>query len=174
MENAALAVTAAESLSRRGCRIGASDIITGISEVRWPARMQVLQRSPLVIIDGAHNAYSMNTLIASLRGYFTFARAVVIFGCSRDKDIAGMAAELKGFADHVILATSSHARAAGTDELARIFSACGLEAVTGGSTAEAVALAKGMAGKEDLILATGSLFVAAEAGRTFQDSGKTV
>ncbi len=162
LENAALAIAALEVLKAKGAKISYADMRRGIERVKWPARLQVLRRHPLVIADGAHNAYSIRKIIEAIRKHFTFGRAVVIFGASLDKDISGMAREMHGFADQVILARSSHERAAKIDDLLPIFSQAGLAVRTARDPAQALQAALVQAGRNDLILATGSLFLAAD------------
>ena len=121
MENAALSIVALEVLQQQGINIKCTDIVRGFSEVKWPARMQVLKTSPLLIVDGAHNSYSIGKIIESINKHVSYKKAVVIFGCSGDKDVQGMAAELAGFADGVIITGSSHPRAAGINKLIPAF-----------------------------------------------------
>ncbi|MBC8477833.1 MAG: bifunctional folylpolyglutamate synthase/dihydrofolate synthase, partial [Dehalococcoidia bacterium] len=122
LENAATAITAAETLAGRGAVITAEAITSGIAGVNWPGRLQVLRRKPWVIVDGAHNGDSVRRLVTALRQYFTFEKAVVIFGASSDKNIAAMVAELKTFPDRVIVTSSHHPRAVAVEQLVEEFS----------------------------------------------------
>jgi dihydrofolate synthase / folylpolyglutamate synthase len=174
MENAALAIAAIETLQRQGVNITYKDIIRGVSRVKWPARMQILGLSPLIIIDGAHNAYSIRRVVESIRKHFVYTRAYVIFGSSNDKDIAGMAGELEGFADRLILTSSRHARAAPVDNLHKLLGNSKLNISREPDAGKSLSAALSMAGKGDLILATGSLFLAAEIQMAFTETGKFV
>ena len=167
MENAALAIAAIEVLEENGTEIDRTHIVRGLSNVKWPARLQVLNHAPLLIIDGAHNPYSIKKVIESIKKYFHYKRTSVIFGSSQDKDIEGMANELSGFADHVILASSPHPRAATTDYLTAIFQKSGMQTIVAGTMGEALSCALTDSGKDDLILATGSLFLAAAIQKEF-------
>jgi dihydrofolate synthase/folylpolyglutamate synthase len=172
MENASLAIAAIEVLRQQGATITDKDILLGLSRVRWPARMQILRISPLVIIDGAHNAYSIKRLIESIRKHFTYSRAYVIFGSSGDKDIIGMGSELEGFADCVILTTSHHARAAPVNYLKKLLKSSNLNISHEFDAVKSLSAALSIAREGDLILATGSLFLAAEIQMAFTESGK--
>ena len=174
MENASLAIAAIEMLQQQGAAITYKDISLGLGRVRWPARMQILGLSPLVIIDGAHNAYSVKRLVESIRKYFTYSQAYVIFGSSIDKDITGMGNELEGFADRVILTSSHHARAASVDYLLKQLKNIDLEISRGLNAVKSLSAALSMASEGDIILATGSLFLAAEIQTAFTESGKFV
>jgi dihydrofolate synthase/folylpolyglutamate synthase len=174
MENAALAIAAIESLEKTGTKIDCTHIVRGLSNVKWPARLQVLNRTPLLIIDGAHNPYSVNKVIESIKKYFHYKRTFVIFGCSQDKDIEGMAKELSGFADQVILTSSPHPRAATTDYLIPIFQKSGMQVRVTGIVEEALSYALSESGKDDLVLATGSLFLAAAIQKEFNKRSKFI
>jgi len=169
LENACLAVAAAEVLRQRGAGITRDHIVQGMGSVKWPARLQILKKSPLLVIDGAHNANSMNALIGSVRKYFPYNKLRVIFGSSGDKDINGMAGALAGLAGNVIITSSGHPRAASAEQLARIFRQHGISADIKPDVREALSAALAASGDDDLVLATGSLFIAAEIGKAFKE-----
>ena len=65
LENAAAAVTAAETLAALGYDVPKAAIEAGVREVRWPGRFQVFERDgKTIVVDGAHNPYSMRRLVA--------------------------------------------------------------------------------------------------------------
>lgn len=164
LENAATAVAAAETLAEAGHEVDKESIIQGIRDVRWPARLEVLSREgPLVVVDGAHNPYSMKRLVEAIRRYFKFRRAIVIFGALGGHSAQGMVAELAQLSPLVLVARSRHPRAASSDIISRVVEDQGLPvAFQSDSVGEAMRLALELAGKDDLVLGTGSLSVAAE------------
>jgi dihydrofolate synthase/folylpolyglutamate synthase len=162
LENAATAITAAETLAGRGAVITAEAITSGIAGVNWPGRLQVLRRKPWVIVDGAHNGDSVRRLVTALRQYFTFEKAVVIFGASSDKNIAAMAAGLKAFPDKIIATSSHHPRAVAVEQLVEEFSRESIIPEVSADVASAVEKALSLTGPADLVCATGSLFLVAE------------
>ncbi|MDD5648696.1 MAG: bifunctional folylpolyglutamate synthase/dihydrofolate synthase [Dehalococcoidia bacterium] len=169
MENASLAVAAAEALQQLGTMIALDHIAAGLKNVHWPARLQILKRAPLLVIDGAHNAHSMKVLLESVKRYLPYKKLIVIFGSSGDKDIEGMAKALAGPAWKVIVTSSGHPRAAAARQLAGVFALQGLTADIRRNAKEALSAADNAAAEDDLILATGSLFLAADIGRVFKD-----
>ena len=162
LDNAAAAVAAVEVLAESGVKISPEDIAAGLAQVHWPGRLQILQREPWVIVDGAHNADSAGRLVQALRQYFEFDRAILIFGASADKNTDGMVAELASLFSTVIVTSSRHPRAVATDRLVSEFSGRGIEAEVTESVVSSVELALDRASPADLICATGSLFVVAE------------
>ena len=163
LENAATALAVIEALVSLGTGISFQKIAQGFGQVNWPGRLQILSREPTVVVDGAHNTYSMGKLVEAIREYFDNKRCFVIFGTSCDKDISGMAQELKSLGNHIIITSSSHPRAASISLVAEKFNTLGFKAMAVGNVTEALSKALALANKTDLILITGSLFVVAEA-----------
>ncbi|MDE2842909.1 MAG: bifunctional folylpolyglutamate synthase/dihydrofolate synthase, partial [Chloroflexota bacterium] len=164
LENAATAVGIAEVLIGKGWQISDRSIRKGLAQVSWPCRLEVLDRRPWMVSDGAHNVYSMETMLHSLRRYFQYDRLLVVAGFSRDKSVGGMAEALSPEADMVIATRSRHPRSMAPKSLADLMRQAGIQRTGQSDTvSQALELARGEAGPNDLILVTGSLFVAAEA-----------
>jgi len=163
LENAAVAVAALEVLVEKGFHISRNNITEGLAKVSWPGRLQVLSRRPLLVADGAHNPDSVSKLRQALEQYFDFDRAILIFGASADKDIAGIVSELVPLFDKVIVTHSTHPRAMDTAPIVAEFSRHGVEVQVTDDISSALRLALTLAGEKDLISVTGSLFVVAGA-----------
>ena len=163
MENAATAVAAIESISRvQDFDISAESLAQGFRSVSWPCRMELLAQDPLVVADGAHNDYSVDKLLESLPHYFDYERLLVIAGFSRDKNVDAMVDSLAPATDLAIAAQARHPRALGAEELSEMLKERGAATVIASTPREALELARAEAGPRDLVLATGSLFLAAE------------
>ena len=162
LENAATAVAAVEILADRGVVASAESIAAGLAQVHWPGRLQVLKRKPWFIVDCAHNAYSAKRLVEALKQYFDFDRAVLILGVSSDKDVAGIVAELAPLSSIAIVTCTYHPRALEPARLAAEFSTWGITPEMVENVTSAVDLALARVKPEDLICATGSIFVVAE------------
>jgi dihydrofolate synthase/folylpolyglutamate synthase len=163
LENATVALAVIEALISLGTDISLQNIEKGFSQVSWPGRLQILSREPTIVVDGAHNAYSMRKLVTAIKEYFDYKMCFVIFGTSCDKDISGMAQELQPLSNHIIVTSSSHPRAAPIQSLVEKFNSLGVQTIVVENVAEALSRALALAKKTDLILITGSLFVVAEA-----------
>lgn len=159
-ENAAAAVAALEASP---FSVSRSAIEAGLADARWDGRFQLLRESPRLVVDGAHNPYSMARLGETAREHLPGGRTLLVFGASADKQIAALVGEAAAFADEVWTARSRHPRAADPDELAALFAERGTPARSALSVAEAMEQALSAAGDNDLALVTGSLFVVAEA-----------
>jgi len=162
LENAAAAVAALEVLQEQGHPISGQAMRQGFAAVSWPCRMEVLASDPLVVADGAHNPYSMGALLDSLARYLPHKRLIALAGFSRDKNVAEMVRLLAARAQVVYAARSRHPRSLAPSALAAEFQAAGRQALQASSVADALSQALVQAHPGDLVLGTGSLFVAAE------------
>ncbi|OGN94596.1 MAG: hypothetical protein A2Y89_05215 [Chloroflexi bacterium RBG_13_51_18] len=167
IENAANAIAAMEILTEKGAKVSSTSIVEGLKQTNWPGRMQVLKQSPLVVVDSAHNAYSMQRMAEALKGYFTYERAKLILGFGADKDVAGMVREAVKVTDDIVVVASRHPRALKGATLVAEFQKEGVTPRVAESVKEAIALALKEAGPSDLIGAAGSIFVIAEVMEWF-------
>lgn len=163
LENAATAVAALDVMADRGYPIRKESVAAGLATVRWPGRLEVLRRRPLVVADGAHSADSARRLRLALEQYFPALSTIVVAGLSADKDAPAVARELAPLARRVVATRSRHPRAADVSVVARAFAAAGAAVEERATVAEAVEAALATAADGDLVCITGSLFVVAEA-----------
>jgi dihydrofolate synthase/folylpolyglutamate synthase len=158
LDNAAAAVLALEAA---GIEDEAA-MRDGLAAVRWPCRIEVPRRRPLVIADGAHDRDSARRLAQTLREDLGVAEAVFVVGCARDKDAGAFADELAPIAVQVIATRSRNPRAMDAREVANAFASrdvpVSIEEPIGAAVEAALAQAGAAA-----VVACGSLFVAAEA-----------
>jgi dihydrofolate synthase / folylpolyglutamate synthase len=124
--NAAVAVAALEQLIELGVPIGDRAVARGLAEVVWPARLEILSRRPLVVLDCAHNVASAQALAHSLEASFRLptdgsGKRVLLFAGNRDKDLAGMLAVLGPRFDRIVLTNlQNSSRGATTQQLAAL------------------------------------------------------
>ncbi|MCI0520001.1 MAG: bifunctional folylpolyglutamate synthase/dihydrofolate synthase [Chloroflexi bacterium] len=163
VENAATAYAAMRTFARAALPVSMEAIRRGFAAARWPGRFEVMQRDPAVVIDSAHNRDSALRLRQALADYFPGRPVIWVFGASDDKDIEGMAAELAPCVKEVIAVKSFHPRAAEPEKLVENASRYGLAARIIPDVAEALRSALENAAPGDVVLAAGSIFVAAGA-----------
>jgi dihydrofolate synthase/folylpolyglutamate synthase len=166
VENAAVAYAALQALREQGLPLAAGAIHRGLRDVQWPGRFEVLHRAPALVLDGAHNADSAHKLAATVREYFAGRPVTLIFGASSDKDVAGMLRALLApdvGVRRVLLTQAVHPRAQEPDAMRPLVAGHALAVETAPTVAQALDAALSTADPDDVILATGSLFVVAEA-----------
>ncbi len=165
-ENATLALAALEELRATGrpeCAWDEAALREGLRAVSWSARLEIIARQPTIVVDGAHNADSVQKLLTALRSLFTFQRLLIVLGVNTDKDLSGIITELIGV-DQVILTSTQQPRAARPEDLRELFAryAPQVSISLAEGSRSAMELACSLAGPADLICATGSLYLAAE------------
>lgn len=166
LENATLALAVLEQLRERGIAWDEAALRAGLRTVYWPARLEVVGRSPTIVIDGAHNADSMQKLMQALKDSFTWRQLIVVLSVAQDKDLPGIAGALAGI-NTVILTRADNPRAASLETLRAIFTgyAPDVRVLSETTSGEAMDKAIALAGVDDLICVTGSLYLASEALR---------
>ena len=88
--NASLAWATCEVLTEQGFVIGEAEIREGLSCSHCPARIEVLRQQPLVVIDTAHNAASIEALVRVLQESFRQRPRTLILAATQGKDVDGM------------------------------------------------------------------------------------
>jgi dihydrofolate synthase/folylpolyglutamate synthase len=162
--NAAVAIAAVEVLRGLGWHVGESAVAEGLAGVRWPARMEVVGRRPLVVLDCAHNVASAEALVETLLSTFPPTRRWLIFAGSADKDLPGMLRVLAPHFAHAFLTRyAGSSRGTAPEELAALLRrSADLPHSTCATATDAWHEARKRAGPDDLICVTGSVFLAGE------------
>jgi dihydrofolate synthase/folylpolyglutamate synthase len=101
--NAAVALAIVGRLRDWGWQLADEAIANGLLTARCPARVEVVRRSPTVVVDAAHNVASVAALVEVLQDSFTPSPRILIFAATGDKDPAGMLRRLLPYFDEVIL-----------------------------------------------------------------------
>lgn len=158
VENAGLAVSAAQILKSKGYDISEDALRKGLAEVKRAARFEVLRKNPVFIADGSHNPGAIEALVRSLKDIFHGKRFIFITGVLADKDFAEMYNPLIGMEKIFYTITPGNPRALPADELAEVLGKKGGNAIAAESTEIAVKKALADADDEDVIVAFGSLY----------------
>jgi len=175
LENATLALATLEVLHNKGISWDEQALREGMRNVHWPARIDVVEHNPTIVVDGAHNADSMEKLLLALHDSFALQRLIVVLSLARDKDLIGIARAL-AHVDVVILTRMVNPRAATIESMQEAFDqhAPHVAIYTAHDSRSAMNLALDLAGSSDLICATGSLYLAGEVLRWAASRGDTV
>jgi len=161
--NATVALAVLDLLRSQHLTIRPEAVERGLREVRWPARIEVLSREPLVVVDGAHNGESAQRLQAALIEWFPDRKWTLVFGASADKDLSAMLDALVPASSRVILTRAHSRRAADVERLSELAAERGAPVEMADSVARSLDLALTDADEQSGVIITGSLFVAAEA-----------
>ncbi len=119
VENAAVALAVLEEAHRAGIPVKREAAWRSLAHVRWPGRLEIAGRDPLIILDSAHNPHSIEQLVTALTALGGYTWLGFVFGCMADKHAGDMLEALLPAADRVIFTRIDHARAALPADLLR-------------------------------------------------------
>jgi dihydrofolate synthase/folylpolyglutamate synthase len=160
--NAATAIGALECLWFHGITIAPESIKNGLENVKWKARVEVIEREPIIILDVAHNAASAKALRDTIEANFTYDKLILIFGISMHKDVKGMGEYLCPIADKIILTKVNNLRAIKPEDMKAELMYFRSDFILAQNTRLALETAKAIANPRDLICVTGSVYLAGE------------
>ncbi len=172
VENAALAVASALALSKRfGLLILESCIRQGLVSAFWPGRFEIIQRrGKTIVLDGAHNDASMKRLIQAVKEIFPRRKRIMIFGISREKNLARVLQPLSDEVDILIVTKSLNPRAQEPKVVIETLNKLNFKkpVLWAPRFSDAAHLAFGTGMRGSILMVAGSLFLVAEAREYFR------
>ena len=168
-ENASLAVATAELLNHIGYTINERHIVEGLESCRWPGRFEIVQKQPMVILDGAHNPSGVDQFTINLKKMLPNKQIIAILGTFSDKDYPHILKKIVPFVSQLILTMANNPRATPTHILAREAGRyIATEKIIETNTVDAaINESFRIAQKDDVICVTGSLYTVGEAEAYF-------
>lgn len=174
LDNAACALAMLGAAVSHGIVVTAGAIREGLRTVDWAGRLEVLDRRPTVLLDGAHNPAAAR----ALADYFTLSdqshlprRVVLVLGMMRDKDHRGFVEPLSGLADEVVLTQADLPRSATAQELRGSIGNLLPHPYVVPSLGDAMVLARRLATPDGLVCVTGSLMLVGEYKASLRGCG---
>lgn len=161
--NACLSLGLMERLIEKGFSIPEQAMHLGLEKASWPGRLHVVQKEPLIILDGAHNPPAARALAASIPQEFVYRKLILVIGVMADKEIGTLLRQILPIADYVLFTRPRYERAATPEALSRAAKPFHPSGETVPTLSQAIQKARNMADPQDLILVTGSLFTVGEA-----------
>jgi dihydrofolate synthase/folylpolyglutamate synthase len=186
--NAACALAAVEAFAGVSSVSGeAGEALDGelvreaFAKVSSPGRLEIIRRSPTIIIDASHNPAGVAATVAAVQETFTFTNLYGVFAVSGDKDVAGMLSELEPLLDEIVVTRNSSDRSMEAAEVAeiaaeifgddRVTSADRLDdAIEAAVTLADEAVVAGLPGSGG-VLVTGSVITAGDARKLLGPDG---
>jgi dihydrofolate synthase/folylpolyglutamate synthase len=200
-EDVFLPLFGAHQASNAACALAAVEAFAGVSDediygttgldpdlvreafakVTSPGRLEVIRRSPTIIIDAAHNPAGMAATVAAVPESFSFSHLTGVFAASGDKDVAGMLAELEPLLTDIVVTRNSSERSMDRQEIAELAAEVfGEDRVASADRLDdAIDIAVGLADEAVAesgpgtggVLITGSVITAGDARRLLGPSG---
>ncbi|MDP2324270.1 MAG: cyanophycin synthetase, partial [Gammaproteobacteria bacterium] len=165
LDNAACAVALLEAAEARGLSVPNGAVRRGLESVVWEGRLEVVERGPVLLLDGAHNPAAAHVLAEYLTEWCASrpeSRVILVLGMMRDKDYARFVEPFYRLVSEVVLTQANMARSATVQELRETVGSRFPQCHVAPGAADALALAKARATAQDLICVTGSLMLVGE------------
>jgi dihydrofolate synthase/folylpolyglutamate synthase len=176
-QNAALALAAVEAVAGDE-PLDAELVREAFAQVTSPGRLEVIRRSPTIVLDAAHNPHGATATAEALLDSFNFNPLVGVVGVMADKDYEGVLAALEPVLGHVVCTQNSTSRAMPAEELAEVATGIfGIDRVhVEARLDDAIDRAAGLAESEGVygsggVLVTGSVVTVGEARSLLKPRG---
>jgi dihydrofolate synthase / folylpolyglutamate synthase len=161
--NLSLAIKALEELQRLNyINIEINKLYKGVKSVKWKGRLEVLKKNPYIVIDGAHNIAGIEFLKSNIEEYFKYKKLYLILGILADKNVEEMVKVIAPLATEVYTVTPNSIRAASANELKEIVLRYNNNCIAFDDYDKVIQLSLSKASKDDLIIASGSLYMIGE------------
>jgi dihydrofolate synthase/folylpolyglutamate synthase len=174
LQNALSALAAVRLLQQRGFRISDESIARGISTTVWPGRIEKIQSSPDIYLDGAHNPSAARELAHFVEESLKGKRIFLLYGALRDKAVDEVAGLLFPLAAEVVLTAPSTSRAISASQLEEIAAHYADKSTTIADAEEAIEYALSKASPGDVIFITGSLYLVGQLRHYLKQKSQTV
>lgn len=166
-KNASLAILGLTDLQRREVlHFSEEELCRGLQRAKLIARLEILQRDPIFLIDGSHNAEGIHALKEAL-STVNYRRLILGIGILKDKNYKEMISELVPLADEVVVTEIPMPRSLKAEELYEEVSKLHSKVEREREISVALEKTVAKAGKEDLILWCGSLYLVGEVRKTY-------
>lgn len=162
LKNACTAVEVSLLLREKGFQISDDNIREGLRNAKWPGRLEILSKDPVVLIDGAHNEDGAQTLMEALLKYFPGYKITFILGVLKDKEYQKVVKLASEVGDKFIAITVPNPRALEADRLLEEISKYCVNATKSDTINGAVEMALSQRKEKELICAFGSLYFIGE------------
>lgn len=158
ISNAVLALTVIETMQKKGFSVSREAIYQGFAKTKWIGRFTTIHKNPRIIVDGAHNEDAAKKLAKLVKQQLSHQKIIYLMGVFKDKEYEKIVKETAPFASQIITFTiPDNERALSGMELAYTVRDYNENVTAADSMKEALEMALLLAGKEDVILAFGSL-----------------
>jgi dihydrofolate synthase / folylpolyglutamate synthase len=172
IENAALVLAACETLTRMGLAdFSEDDIRKGLARSRWPGRLEVVSKRPLVILDGAHNLMAARKLAQHLKEQYHQRKITLVIGVLDDKACEPILKNLIAPCHRVIVTQPSIDRAVPANELAAVARKFATNVSIVPDVGAAVEQALKSSKSDEVVCVAGSLYVVGEAKTALREMG---
>lgn len=158
--NLSLAIEALKELeSLNYIKLDINKIKIAVENVKWKGRLEVLNEKPYIVVDGAHNIDGIKYLSDNIKEYFKYKNLYLILGILADKEVEEMLEIIAPIAKEIYAVTSNSIRAKSAEDLKDVVLKYNVKCLSFEEYEAAAKTAMNKAKEDDLILASGSLYM---------------
>ena len=169
LHNTATVLHTVDALRARGWKVPEEAVDEGLANVKWPARLEVLSRDPVFLLDGGHNPQCAEALAAAIDKLFPDKKVIFLLGVLADKDYPQIMDIVMPYAKKFYCMTPFSPRALPAEQLRDYLKERGADAVSYDSDLErGIRAALKAAGKRGAVVAFGSLYLAGHVRTAWQ------
>lgn len=172
-KNFLVALKAIYKLKEKGLDISYEAIREGFKKIKWIGRMEVLNKNPLTVIDGAHNIDGIKNLRNSIDKYFNFKNITLILGVLGDKQVDSMVKEITKGVEKMVIVEPHSDRAEDIEALYDKACKYVKEVYKFKDYKEAYNKAKSLTKSDDLLLICGSLYMVGDMRKAIRNNEDT-
>ena len=163
VKNALSVIAICNELNAAGYDIPSQTVADAISSVSLAGRFEIVHKEPLCIVDGGHNPDKIGSVCDAIDRFYSDKKVIMVFGMQRKKDFMSCIPKLAKRSSVFIATEPRDVKEALTaEEIAEIASQYCDTVVACKDPVDAGALALGMAGKKDVVISCGSLYLVAD------------
>lgn len=162
IDNAVAAMCALSIMEERGdVRVSRRALYAGLAAARQPGRMEVFaeEKSPITIIDGAHNPDGAKALKEAIGSFCTDKKILMVIGVLADKDVKGMMDHFTDMTEDFIVTQPDNPRRLKAESLADMLRSRGCTCIEAPDIKQAYKEACQRKDKYDVIIYAGSLYM---------------
>ena len=162
VRNAVSAIMAAKLLNQRGFNLRNAAIQNGLMQVNWPARIQIINRQPTIIVDAAHNLDSMRELVKTVKQLFSYHKLRIVMALMQDKPAVPILKLWRDLQPEFFFASTSNGRSLLSTKLFEHAKKLDYSGFCFDSPAAAFWGARNQSHKDDLLIVAGSHYLIGE------------
>lgn len=162
LDNAALALNTVLYLRKAGYDISDNAIVSGFESAKIPARTEIINKTPLIMLDGSHNDGSTKALADTIKSYLSGKRIIAVCGMMADKDCKRSLANIVPLFSEVVAVKPSNPRSMNAEEFSLLVREFGVHCLVSDDPVQGIRLALSELKKFDCMIVCGSLYLAAD------------
>lgn len=167
IKNTAVVLATIEELRKKGSNIRKNDIENGLKKTKWAGRSEIVQKTPIIFLDAAHNPAGIKALKQNIKENFKYNKLILMLGIKKNKDYETMMRIIGPIADKIIC-TQSKINPLGSETLTKEAKKYCKNVSSFKNVKDAVRYANKMLKVNDMLCVAGSLFTVAEAREIYK------